>query len=131
MTAAHQTVAWLAVAISAAVLGAAVWSAVAGRRSGGSMDHRFAVDRAVIAAEGVIAVAALIGLAIVAGGSRPADALHLLYGVLAVVALPLGWLIGGRATPGAVTPPRLRRDTWIGVAAAILLAIELRLFLTG
>lgn len=131
MTAAHQSVAWIGVGLTGLVLAAAVWSVLAARRSGGRDDHRFAVDRALIAAEAAIVLAVVAGAAVLAQGIPPADALHLLYGVLAVVALPLGWLLGGRAAPGAVTPTRLRRDTWIGVAAAILLAIELRLFVTG
>jgi hypothetical protein len=131
VTAAHQTVAWIGVVLTAGVLAVAIWSALAGRRSRGAADHRFAVDRGLLAATAAIFVDVLIGLALIVGGDRPTDPLHLLYGVLAVVALPIGWLLGGRAASGAVTPPRLRRDTWIGVAAAILLAIELRLFLTG
>ena len=131
MTAAHQTVAWIAVAVTIGVLAVAAWSWGTGRRSGGREDHRFAVDRLLLLAVAVVAVSALAGVTIVATGGRPTDPLHLLYGVLALGALPLGWLIGGRASSGAVTPARPRRDAWIGVSAAILLAIVLRLFLPG
>lgn len=130
MSSAHHLAGWLVVASTAALLGAAAWSWLTGRRSGGRVDHRFAVDRLVLVSLAAIAVAVVLGLVVLAGGGRPADPLHLLYGVLACVALPAGWALAGRAGAGSGVTRR-GRDAWLTVAAAVLLGIELRLFLTG
>jgi hypothetical protein len=129
LTVAHEVVARAIVLVTIALLLAAVWSVVAARASGGARDHRFAVDRLILVTVGATTANALVGALLLAGGGRPADPLHLLYGVASVVTAPLGWMLGGRATGRAV--PRRRRDTWVAVAAAVLLGIELRLFTTG
>jgi amino acid transporter len=124
---AHQTVGVVAVVATLVLLVTALWSIVAARRSGGERDHRFAVDRALLLLLGVTAVAIVLGGVVFASGSRPADALHLLYAVVALVAAPVGWWLGGRGGGGR----RSRRDGWLAVAALLQLGIELRLFMTG
>ncbi|TMF36039.1 MAG: hypothetical protein E6I26_08910 [Chloroflexi bacterium] len=129
MTDAHQVLARGVVALTIALLLAALWSVAAARASGGARDHRFAVDRLVLVAVGAIAANVIVGALLVVGGARPADPLHLLYGVTSVVTIPLAWSLGGRSIRGA--PSRALRDAWVAVAAAILLGIQLRLFTTG
>ena len=130
MSTAHHIAGWIAVAVTVALLTGAAWSWLAGNRTDGTRDHRFAVDRLVLGFLGVVGLAALVGLVLAAGGARPDDPLHLLYGFLALVAVPVAWALGGRAVGGGA-PIRMRRDGWLVVAAAVMLGIELRLFLTG
>jgi hypothetical protein len=130
VTVAHAAVAWAIAVGAAALLVLAAWSWLAARRSVGRRDHRFAVDRLVLVVEAVAALNVAIGVLLYATGSRPIDQLHLLYGLVAVVTLPLGWWFGGRpAADGSIS--RRRRDAWIAVAAAILVGVTVRLFMTG
>jgi len=105
------------------------WS-LAARRSGGVLGHRFAVDRAVLVVVGVLAANGLLGLILLGTGSRPADALHLLYGPAALACLPVGVWLGRRREAGGAART-LRRDVWLIAATVVLLGIELRLFMTG
>jgi hypothetical protein len=130
MTTAHHLVAWVVVVLTVVALIVAAWSWLAGRRGGARADHRFAVDRTVLGVIAVVGLAELLGLLVLAGGERPSDPLHLLYGVAALIALPVAWALGGRAARDAATA-RARRDAWLAVAAAVLLGVELRLFMTG
>jgi hypothetical protein len=130
VTVAHLAVAWAIAASGATLLGLAAWSWLAARRSGDRRDHRFAVDRLLLAIEATAALNVAIGVLLYATGSRPIDQLHLLYGFAAVVTLPLGWWLGGRPARDGSTSRR-RRDAWLAVAAAVLLGVTLRLFLTG
>ena len=130
MTDAHQFLARVVVAATIALLLASLWSVISARRSDGRVDHRFAVDRLVLLVVGLVAANGIVGSFLLAGGSRPADALHLLYGVAAFVTLPGGvWLSRrGRGLAGGAAS---RGDGWLVVAAVVLLGIELRLFMTG
>jgi hypothetical protein len=130
MTTAHQWLAAGLVVMTVALLVAATWSTVVGRRSRGSLDHRFAVDRLVLAIVVVVITNALVGVAVAFGDGGPADPLHLLYGSLAAVAMPVGYGLGGRIL-GSRGTSRVRRDTWILVATLLLLGFEGRLFMTG
>jgi 4-hydroxybenzoate polyprenyltransferase len=130
MSDAHQFLARVVVAATIAMLLASLWSVISARRSDGRVDHRFAVDRLLLLVVGLIAVNGIAGLLLLAGGSRPADALHLLYGPAALVTLPIGvWLSrrGRRLARGAAS----RRDGWLVAAVLVLLGLELRLFMTG
>ena len=138
MTDAHQIASRAILVATLALLVAAAWSALDGRRTGGARDHRFAVDRLVIVVVALVAAEDLVGAFLFVTGARPADGLHLVYGFAAVVVLPLAWALGGRAaTPaGAAASPgagrtRLRRDAWLLGATALALGIELRLVATG
>ena len=130
MSEAHQIGGSVVLAATVALVLAAGWSAVDGRRTRGAVDHRFAVDRLVLAVVGLIALNAALGTIVLVTGARPADPLHLLYGPAALVTLPAGWWLGGRARHGRPAT-RLRRDVAIVIAALVLLGIGVRLFATG
>ncbi len=130
MTGVHEFLGRAVFGLAAALVIAAAWSVVDGRRSSGALDHRFVVDRLILLNVAVILANVLAGALLAAGGARPADPLHLLYGVAAVVVLPLGRTLGGR--PGPIgRPSRVRRDAWVLAAALVLLGIEVRLVTTG
>ena len=130
MAVAHQVAALAILGVTIALLGAAAWSWAVARRTGGRRDHRFSVDRLLLAVEAFVALDVGLGGLLLATGDRPSDALHLLYGVAALVTLPAGWWLGGRPDrSGAIS--RRRRDGWLLLAAAILVGIELRLVATG
>ena len=136
MTELHQIVAVAALIASAGLLAAAAWSFAAARRSAGRSDHRFAVDRLVIVTTATIAIGGLLGAGLLAGGRRPADPLHLLYGPVALVTPAIGWWLGHRARAGGGPPNapgtiRARHDGWLVVAAIVLLGVEMRLLMTG
>jgi len=79
---------------------------------------------ALVLAEAVAVLQALVGLVLLLQGHRPGDALHYLYGVLAVVTLPFAYLYSDRATE--------RRDSLIfGLAALLLVGIAIRAITTG
>ena len=124
----HHLLAILVVVATVTLLAASGWSAFATRRSGGTRDHRFAVDRLVLAVIGLVMANGLVGLLLIGTGGRPADALHLLYGPAALVTLPVGVSLSRRASARAAAR---RRDAWLVVATIVLLGIELRLFATG
>lgn len=129
VTAAHGVLGLASIAVSLTVVVMAVWSVTASRRTDGRVDHRFAVDRAVLAELLLLAAAGLVGMALLITGSRPADALHLIYGPTAVLCLPAAILIGTRAS--ARHAGRLRRDVWTAGGGIVLLGIGLRLLATG
>jgi len=130
VAAAHQVAALATIGVTIALLGAAAWSWVAARRTDGRLDHRFAVDRLALAVEAFIAVNVGLGGLLLATGERPSDPLHLLYGVAALVTVPVGWWWGGRPDGSGATSRR-RRDGWLLLAVAILVGVELRLVATG
>ena len=113
----HRLLAYGAVAIVAIGLG---WTALAlVRPATAGPGERF--QAAVVA---LFIVGAASGLVVFAEGSRPADALHLLYGALAVGAIPLARSFVGRSSG--------RRAAILLLAAFIVLAgLVYRLFATG
>ena len=91
----------------------------------GAVTHRpvrFARDRAILAAIGVVAIGAATGLVILIGGGRPNDALHLLYGAIALLILPVVRFWDRLAR---------RRGLAVGIGGVILSLLVLRLFQTG
>lgn len=79
---------------------------------------------ALILAEGVAILQGIIGLVLVLQGHRPDDALHYLYGVVAVLVLPSAYLFSDSGTT--------RRDSLIfGVAALFLVGVAIRGATTG
>jgi hypothetical protein len=129
VAAAHDLLGLASIAATVIVIGAAGWSVTEARRSDGRIDHRFAVDRAVLGELLLLAAAGLVGMARLIDGSHPADPLHLLYGPAAVICLPVAILIGARASAGRAS--RLRRDAWTVLGGIVLLGLGLRLFATG
>ena len=125
----HVILAVVATAASLVVIASAIWSAASGRRSGGRRDHRSAVDRAVLTVLGGALAAGLVGAVLLVTGSRPADALHFVYGPAAVIALPIAIWVGARGTRAGSS--RVRRDVWTAGGGVVLLGIMLRLFATG
>jgi hypothetical protein len=69
-------------------------------------------------------VAAVLGLAVLAGGPGPQDPLHLVYGALAVGAMPVAAMFG------AGRPERQQLIVSL-IAGIVLLILVLRLFQTG
>lgn len=79
---------------------------------------------ALILAEGIAALQGIIGLVLVVQGHRPADPLHYLYGVVAVLTLPAAYLFSSGGTD--------RRDSLVfGLAALFLVGIAIRGIATG
>jgi cytochrome bd-type quinol oxidase subunit 2 len=124
VTEAHQFAAIAVIGVTVIVAVVAAWSWLTARRSEGRHDHRFAVDRALLALEALVGVSIVIGALLAVSGERPADPLHLLYAVAAAVTQPAAWWWGGRTD-------RRHRDASVAAAAVVLLGIEARLFLTG
>jgi hypothetical protein len=129
VTSLHEILGLASIAGTSAVIGAAIWSVVAGRRSRGRSDHRFAVDRAVLAVLVFLGTAGLVGIAQLVSGSRPAEPVHLVYGPAALICVPIAIWIGARASAGRAS--RLRRDVWTAGAGVVLLGLVLRLVATG
>ena len=73
---------------------------------------------------GGIALAAIVGGLLLVTGTPPADSLHLLYGALALVALP------GAAQVASGRPTRQRMTVML-IGSIVLLILVLRLFQTG
>jgi hypothetical protein len=129
VTAAHNLLGLASIAVSLVVVGAGAWSVVSAKRSGGRTDHRFAVDRAVLAVLLLLTAAALVGVALLVSGAQPSDPLHLLYGPAALICVPLAIWIGAHASAGGAS--RLRRDVWTAGGGIVLLGLGLRLVATG
>jgi hypothetical protein len=118
MTSIHGGLAALA---AVAAVGTLLAAGILGWR-GGSARHW--LDRAILAALAVVAADAAIGLVLVASGHAPTDLLHVVYGAVAIVVLPLGrW--AGRSTD------LRRRALWLAGGSVVLLAVLARLAQTG
>lgn len=113
----HSTLAYAAVA---AVLFGTAWTAVlvVQRRPGGRLFARYQV-----LVVGLVILAAVAGAVRLVFNSHPADNLHLLYGVVAVAALPVA-----RSFLAGKEP----RDSVLMLVAFVVLAgVLFRLFSTG
>lgn len=89
---------------------------------------RRAADRAYLAALGVLVavvlLAAIVGGLLLVTGSAPADPLHLLYGAIAVLAIPVGiGLAAGRTAR--------RQSVVLFLAVLVELGVAVRLLQTG
>jgi hypothetical protein len=114
----HALLAWVAVAGTLALLGAAILTAT------GRVSSHLLLDRAILVQIGTMAVAVLSGLAAPIAGRLPADPLHFLYAIVGLVVAP-----GIRAWTRSADDRRQGR--WQVVAAAVALGAVLRLFMTG
>jgi hypothetical protein len=114
----HAAAAWLAVAAAAGVLLAAVAATV------GWMASKLLLDRAILVCLAATGAAALAGLVLPISGQPPRDALHVLYGVVAVGAVPLARYHARRRSIVGI-------GRWVGVGGLVLMGALLRLFMTG
>ena len=78
----------------------------------------------LVIAEGIVAVQAVLGIILLIQGQRPHDALHYLYGFVALVTLPGAYLY---TLQGTVRGSSLI----IAVACAFLIGISIRAITTG
>jgi hypothetical protein len=91
----------------------------------GAIRHRpvrFASDRAILLALGLVSVGIVTGLAILVSGGAPADPLHFVYAVVALAVLPAVRFWDRLAR---------RRAVALAIGAVVLAALMLRLFQTG
>jgi hypothetical protein len=118
LTGLHVAAFWVAVALMLALAALALLDLVSRRL------HPLALDRFVLALVVALVAADGLGLAVLAAGSRPADPLHLVYGVAAPVVLAAArWL--GRSVDVR------RRAGWLAAGAVALAGVLLRLATTA
>jgi hypothetical protein len=100
------------------------------------------IEVLIVAVPGVVALSAAAGLVLLAGTGGPRDGLHAVYGVVALVALPLTRILGAgppphdddpRGRPAEPASTQLTRGPalWLVAGAAITLGALLRLAGTG
>lgn len=122
----------LAIAVVVASLGllfAEAWSISAFRRSAGQVSHRFAIDRLLLTVFALVAITGGVGVGLGLNSRGPADPLHLLYGPLALVSLPIGYVLSRTDAGGRWG--RTARSWALPMATIALLGLEYRLFSTG
>lgn len=113
----HRVLAYIAVA--AAVVGI-VWSTVLAIRPA---TRRQLFDRFGLIVVGLLAAAALAGIAQLAAGARPREDLHLIYAAIVIGLIPLA---------RSFVQGKTRREAVVLVAAYLALAgVLFRLFTTG
>jgi hypothetical protein len=81
-------------------------------------------DRAILFALALVVANVFVGAGIAVGGRRPADPLHYLYAILAIVVLPIARFGGGESWAR-------RRALVIGLGAIVLVGLVVRLVQTG
>jgi hypothetical protein len=86
--------------------------------------NRVLVDRAVLAAIVAAGSAAIVGLVVYVVAGPPSDALHVVYGAVAVVVIPVVRYAARRAAPR-------RLSALLGIAALAMLGVLVRLWQTG
>ena len=138
-------------ALAVAGLLALVGVAAAAAALGAGVSRRL-VDRLLLGYLVAIAVAVLLGPALLVAGRAPADPLHLVYAAVALGALPVTRVLGARprtvrvasarsASPSPGTdagPPTARRGSvgtrlgrWLLLGGVVTLGSLLRLWMTG
>ena len=90
----------------------------------GVVRARRGLDRLVLGLLAATGAGAILGLGVLVGQRPPSDALHLVYGVAAVVAVP-----GARLIAGMRRSPRL--GWWLAAGGLVTLGALLRLWATG
>jgi hypothetical protein len=114
----HALLAWLAVAGALALLGAAILTAT--RRD----ESYRALDRAILVQVGTQALVSASGLVLPLTGVLPREPLHLLYAAVGLLLAPLVRYATRNAPAGRIA-------RWQIVAAAVVLGVVLRSFMTG
>ena len=117
MARAHAVGGWVVLAAVLVFLG----TAVAGARS--KVPARL-FDRARVGLVALVALQVVLGAIAYAIGKRPEEQLHILYGIAALMALPL-------AERFAQEAPAPARAGTLAIAAAVMLALVARSFGTG
>jgi heme A synthase len=113
----HQTVARMLVLYYVVVGG---WGLIlALRKSGLSPNYR----GALVIGVGLGVAQALIGIALVLGGSRPSDNLHFLYGASVILTLPL--------VMSYIVDKRVSRPLAFGLASLFMAGLAIRAITTG
>ena len=115
----HDVHQWLAIA--AGIIGVALAIVTLGWGRWGR-PGLLAVDRTILVALGAVLVAMSTGIVLLIEGSRPRDPLHLVYAAAALLVLPIARFGGAFAG---------RRALAVGIGAALLLTILVRLAQTG
>ena len=118
MTELHRLAADAAVVVAILLLAVVLLSLATGRL------RRFGVDRLVLAGVAVVGLAGLAGLVLLASGHVPADPLHLVYGPVALLTLPVARYMARQGT-------ERRRTLWMLLGSLVLAGVLLRLFMTG
>jgi hypothetical protein len=113
-----------ALAILAAIAGGATLLLVAAAAVRGRTIVQPWTDRAILAALALVLANVLVGAGIAVGGRRPADPLHYLYAILAIIALPIARFGGGESWAH-------RRALVIALGAIVLVGLVVRLVQTG
>jgi hypothetical protein len=90
----------------------------------GRVHGRRALDRLVLALLAATGVAAVLGIGVLIAVRPPSDALHLVYGAAAVLAVP-----AARTIAGMRRSPRL--GWWLAAGGLVTLGALLRLWATG
>jgi hypothetical protein len=117
MTEAHAVGSVVVLVAAAAFFVFALYSARTGAHSGVLMRLRAGVV-------GITAAQLALGALLYANGERPAESLHILYGVVALAAIPLA------ATFALEAPPKARAGA-LAAGAGLMLAMIWRLWVTG
>jgi hypothetical protein len=81
-------------------------------------------DRLVLAVLATTGLAALLGAGVALTSRAPSDALHLVYGVVALVVLPIARYVGRAGSDR-------RRAGWLALGSVVQLAVYARLLQTG
>ena len=114
----HVALAWIAVAGAVAVVAAALPTA-----AGRSASYRLG-DLAILVLVGSTAAAALGGLVLLLLGHRPSEALHFLYGAVALAAMPMArYAMRDRSVS--------QMARFVALAGVVVLVSIVRLFMTG
>ena len=116
----------LATATAVVVLGIIALAAAIG-----ASVSRTALDRLVLAAILAAAFAAASGLAVLGIGRVPGDPLHLLYGIAAIVVLPIARALVSRRTRRGSLPTAQGLGRWLLTGSLVTLGVLLRLAMTG
>jgi hypothetical protein len=113
----HQT---LGTVIALYLLICAGWGTFNGIRGRPASDS---FRSTLLIAEGLFVLQAVVGMELLGEGKAPAQPLHFLYGVFAVVFLPV--------VVGYVGRGKKRESLWFGLATLFLFGIALRAITTG
>jgi Kef-type K+ transport system membrane component KefB len=85
---------------------------------------RVLADRLILAVLAATGLAALAGVAVALQSRPPSDPLHLVYGIAAILVLPIARYLGRSGSDR-------RRAGWLAVGSLVLLALYARLWMTA